>query len=145
MWLAIFFPEIYAKQTVGTFYYNQKNSHNTSKIGYKITKNTTKIRIVPILAMTLQWLCSGLRVHHKYRNKTEKIIKTKAESWYISDCSWWDGWWWSHDQFANRVKKECEKSCCFMLPSKGGEAMFRVHCCLNIETSWKMTWKSEQL
>ena len=24
MWLAIFFPEIYAKQTVGTFYHNQK-------------------------------------------------------------------------------------------------------------------------
>ena len=42
MSLAIFYPEIYAKQTVETFYYNQKNSHNTSKIGYKITKKNIK-------------------------------------------------------------------------------------------------------
>ena len=40
MWLAIFVPEIYAKQTVGTFYYNQKNSHNMSyKIKKKLVKN----------------------------------------------------------------------------------------------------------
>ena len=42
MSLAIFFPEIYAKQTVGTFYHNQKNSHNMRKIGYKITKKQVK-------------------------------------------------------------------------------------------------------
>ena len=42
MWLAIFVPEIYAKQTVGTFYYNQKNSHNMRKIGYKIKKKLVK-------------------------------------------------------------------------------------------------------
>ena len=65
MSLSIFFPEIYAKQTVGTFYHNQKNSQNTSKIGYKFTKNTEKLRMVPILAMTLQWLCSEFRVDRK--------------------------------------------------------------------------------
>ena len=135
MLLSIFFPEIYANQTVGTFYYNQKNSHNTSKIGYKITKKTSKITIMPIPAMTLQWLCSGFRVHHKYRNKLRKLLKQKqSHSTYQIAADGMTGRW-LHDQFANRVKKECEKSCCFMLPSKGGEAMFRVHCCLNIETS----------
>ena len=48
----------------------RKNSQNTSKIGYKFTKNTEKLRMVPILAMTLQWLCSEFRVHHTYREKT---------------------------------------------------------------------------
>ena len=38
MWLAIFAPEIYAKYTMGTFYYNQKTSYNMRKIGYKIMK-----------------------------------------------------------------------------------------------------------
>ena len=38
MWLDIFFPEIYAKQTVGIFYSNQKSSHNIMKIDYKVTK-----------------------------------------------------------------------------------------------------------
>ena len=38
MSLAIFFPEINTKQTVGTFYYNQKNGHNMREIGYKIPK-----------------------------------------------------------------------------------------------------------
>ena len=42
MLLSIFFPEISAKQTVGTFYYNQKNSHNMRKIGYKIQKKSVK-------------------------------------------------------------------------------------------------------
>ena len=42
MSLAIFFPEIYAKQTVRTYYHNQKNSHNMRKIGYKITKKQVK-------------------------------------------------------------------------------------------------------
>ena len=40
--------------------------------------------------------------------KTDKIIKTKAESWYISDCSWWDNGW-SHDQFANTIKNKKTK------------------------------------
>ena len=42
MWLAIFVPEIYAKQTVGTIYYNKKNSHNMRKFGYQITKKSVK-------------------------------------------------------------------------------------------------------
>ena len=42
MSLAISFPDISAKQTVGTFYYNQKNGHNMSKIGYKFTKKWVK-------------------------------------------------------------------------------------------------------
>ena len=106
MLLSIFFPEIYAKQTVGTFYYNQKNSHNTSKIGYKITKKTSKITIMPIPAMTLQWLCSGFRVHHKYRNKLRKLLKQKqSHSTYQIAADGMTGRW-LHDQFANRVKKE---------------------------------------
>ena len=43
MSLAIFFPEIYTKQTVGTFYHNQKNGQYMMEIGYKIPKKQVKI------------------------------------------------------------------------------------------------------
>ena len=42
MSLAIFFPEIYTKQTVGTFYHNQKNGQYMMEIGYKIPKKQVK-------------------------------------------------------------------------------------------------------
>ena len=39
---SFFFPEIYAKQSVGTFYENQTNSCNKRKIGYKFTKKLVR-------------------------------------------------------------------------------------------------------
>ena len=37
------------------------------KLAIKSQKNTSKIKLMCILAMTLEWLCSGFRIHHKYR------------------------------------------------------------------------------
>ena len=42
MSLAIFFPEMYTKQTVGTFYHNQKDGQYMMEIGYKIPKKQVK-------------------------------------------------------------------------------------------------------
>ena len=79
MLLSIFFPEISAKQTVGTFYYIQKNGHNMRKIGYKIKKKLVKNK-------NSAYSCHGIEVAvltvqgpSQIQEKSEKIMKTKAE------------------------------------------------------------------
>ena len=91
MWPAIFFSKIYAKQTVGTFYHNQKNGHNMRKIGYKIMKKWEKNKNSAHSCHDIAVAVLVVQGQSQNIEKTDKIIK--AEWWYISYCSWWDDIW----------------------------------------------------
>ena len=61
------------------------------------------------LAMTLQWLCSGLRVYLKIQTKLRNYSnKSKVMVHYQIAAGGVTGGW-LHDQFANRVKKRKNK------------------------------------
>ena len=92
MSLAIFFPERYAKQTVGTFYHNQKNSYNKRKIGFKFTKKQVKNKNHDLSCYGIAVAVLRAQGPSQNTEKTHKSLKQKQSHGTLSDCSWWDDW-----------------------------------------------------
>ena len=63
------------------------------KLAIKSQKNASKIKLMCILAMILQWLCSGFRVHLKYRKLSENYQNKSRIMVYIRLrlMAWWVG------------------------------------------------------